>query len=546
MGIRWKFLIVVLFFSLPPLVTVIGLSQWGTIRFGNTIAALTRSVLVQCAGRELQQTAQGHAHAMGIMLADQHRDHPLNALSADERHDLFTKTEMPSIWSRRAVSFIVNLPAAGTMALPPAPQVLASKVFDHSGGKWEALSRPSEEQGALRAITAEWEAHPSGFIEFPYRGEQAVWAFARSYEHLGVVIMVSHRDITNHVDAFIQAFARWQWLDTAIASTAVLLLLVMLAFWQSKSLIRPFAVMAESVQRLGQGDFSARMHIHTGDERELVAEAFNTMVPQLQDRMEIRKALDVAREIQSRLLPRHLPEIPGYDVAARSVSCDETGGDYYDFFPCSAAACHRIGVVVGDVTGHGIGAALLMATARALIRSQAENDVTLSQRIQTVNRMLTADVGDSGHFMTVFYLELDYRTNRIEWVRAGHDPALLYDPVADRFTELSGQGITLGIDADAVFGQFTADFSAPDNVLFMGTDGLWEAHDGQGAIAGKDHVKAVIRQQAHQPAEAILTALLDATEQFRGDTPQEDDITLVVLKKNDTPLQSCRRVPWNQ
>lgn len=531
MGIRWKFLIVVLFFSLPPLVTVIGLSQWGTIRFGNTIAALTRSVLIQCAGRELQQTAQGHARAMEIMLADQHRDRPIDALSADERHDLFTRTEMRSFWSRRAVSFIVDLPAAGPIVPLPAPQVLASKVFDHTGSKWEAPSRPSEEQEALRAITAEWEARPSGFIEFPYRGELAVWAFARSYQHLGVVIMVSHRDITNHVDSFIHAFARWQWLDTAIASTAVLLLVVTLAFWQSKALIRPFAVMAEAVQRLGQGDFSARMRIHTGDERELVAEAFNTMVPQLQDRMEIRKALDVAREIQTRLLPRSLPEIPTYDVAARSVSCDETGGDYYDFFPCSTVDCRRLGIVVGDVTGHGIGAALLMATARALIRSQAEQDATLSQRIQTVNRMLTADVGDSGHFMTVFYLELDYRTNRIEWVRAGHDPALLYNPASDRFTELSGQGITLGIDAEAVFGQFSADFSTPGSILFMGTDGLWEAHDGQGAIVGKDRVRTTIRQQAHRSADAILTALLNTTEQFRGDTPQEDDVTLVVLKK---------------
>jgi len=530
-GIRWKFLIAVLIFSLPPLVTVIGLSQWGTIRFGNTIAALTRSVLVQCAGRELQQTAQGHAHALGIMLADQRLDRPINTLSADKRHALFKKTEMRSFWSRRAVSFIVDLPARGEVA-HPAPQVIATKVFDQTARKWEApLSSPGEQE-ALATIAAEWEAHPSGFIEFPYRGEPAVWAFARAGQDLGVVIMVARQDITNHVDSFIQAFARWQWLDTAIASATVLLLVVILAFWQSKALIRPFTVMAEAVQQLGQGDFSARMHIRTGDERELVAEAFNTMVPQLQDRMEIRKALDVAREIQTRLLPHNLPEIPGYDIAARSVSCDETGGDYYDFFPCSTAGCHHLGIVVGDVTGHGIGAALLMATARALIRTQAERNATLSQRIQTVNRMLTADVGDSGHFMTVFYLELDHAINRIEWVRAGHDPALLFDPASNQFRELSGQGITLGIDAEAVFGQFAADFKAPGSILFMGTDGLWEAHDSQGAIAGKDRTRAVIRRHAQQSADAILRALLDSTKQFRGETPQEDDVTLVVLKKN--------------
>ena len=130
-------------------------------------------------------------------------------------------------------------------------------------------------------------------------------------------------------------------------------------------------------------------------------------------------------------------------------------------------------------------------------------------------------------------LGMEYRPYYLsrEWVRAGHDPALLYDPASDQFRELSGPGITLGIDAEAVFGQFASDISAPVSILFMGTDGLWEAHDGRGAIAGKDRLRDTIRQHAHRSADAILRALLDATDHFRGDTPQEDDVTLVVLKK---------------
>ena len=157
--------------------------------------------------------------------------------------------------------------------------------------------------------------------------------------------------------------------------------------------------------------------------------------------MNIRKALEVAHEVQQNLLPEDTPELPGFDISAAVVYCDETGGDYFDFIPCEDEDCERFGIAVGDVTGHGVGAALLMATARALIRGYASRPDSLADSITRVNRLLAADVGQSGNFMSLFFLQLDSDSRTIRWVRAGHDPAILFNPKTEGFEELVGPGL---------------------------------------------------------------------------------------------------------
>ena len=116
------------------------------------------------------------------------------------------------------------------------------------------------------------------------------------------------------------------------------------------------------------GDFSIRLDIQTGDERDQVIQAFNEMVPKLQDHLRIYKSLNLATEVQQSLLPQANPKIPGLDIVGKSIYCDETGGDYFDYLEIGLKPPGRISVIVGDVADHGIPSALLMATARALIR----------------------------------------------------------------------------------------------------------------------------------------------------------------------------------
>jgi sigma-B regulation protein RsbU (phosphoserine phosphatase) len=123
--------------------------------------------------------------------------------------------------------------------------------------------------------------------------------------------------------------------------------------------------------------------------------------------------------VQQNLLPKENPRIKGLDIAGKSIYCDETGGDYYDFIKLDGGRPANIAIVVGDVSGHGIPSALLMATARAFIRQRAYLPGGLSQIISDVNRQIVGDVEDSGQFMTLFYMTVDQDNRCLEWVRAG-------------------------------------------------------------------------------------------------------------------------------
>jgi sigma-B regulation protein RsbU (phosphoserine phosphatase) len=296
-------------------------------------------------------------------------------------------------------------------------------------------------------------------------------------------------------------------------------------------MIRPLFVMVEAVKRLAKGDFSARMNINTGDERDLLAKSFNEMVPQLEDRLQIRKSLEVAKEVQQNLLPQEIPNLRGFDIAAKSVYCDETGGDYFDFFPCEDEDCARFGIVVGDVTGHGVGAALLMATARALIRGLTTTwPKNLAESLTQVNSLLSADIRQTGRFMSLFYLIIEVGSPMISWVRAGHDPAMLYDPATDTVEELMGPGMVLGVEEDYSYQQVEKTIKTPGTIILIGTDGIWETHNGEGEMFGKGRLADIIRNNHQEPAGAIQDAVLEAVRDFRGETEQEDDITIVVIK----------------
>ncbi len=160
------------------------------------------------------------------------------------------------------------------------------------------------------------------------------------------------------------------------------------------------------------------------------------------------KSLALAAEVQKSLMPQEPPAVEGLDIAGRTLSCEAIGGDYFDYLWDRACLGDPLSVVVGDVTGHGIDAALLMTTARAFLRMRASQCGGIAPIITEMNRHLARDVSDSGRFMTLACLRFDIKNRVLHWVRAGHPPVLVYDPANDRFKELRGQGLPLGVDAD--------------------------------------------------------------------------------------------------
>jgi len=248
------------------------------------------------------------------------------------------------------------------------------------------------------------------------------------------------------------------------------------------------------------------------------------------DMTEHKKALALAGEVQKSLLPQEKPLVKGLDIAGKNVSCDEIGGDYFDFLWRRDSRKGPFSVVVGDISGHGVDSALLMTTARAFLRMRASQPGTLSEIITAMNRHLTRDVLESGSFMTLFYLTIDPEKKRIEWVRAGHDPAILYDPVRDEFEELKGSGVALGVIETFDYEENCRRSLVNGQIIAIGTDGIWESVNREGEMFGKQRFRNIIRKNAHAAAGDILNAVYNELNQYTRGQRFEDDITLVVIK----------------
>ena len=298
----------------------------------------------------------------------------------------------------------------------------------------------------------------------------------------------------------------------------------------SRNLSIPFRDIIQTLRRIRNGRFDQRVQVISNDEIGYTGDAINEMTKGLIERERMQQSLNLAKEVQQNLLPKNNLKVNGFDIAGKSVYCDETGGDYYDFIIIDDAAEQKIGVAIGDVSGHGIPSALLMATVRSSLRQRAHLPGSTAKIISDVNRLLVQDVEDSGQFMTMFFLALDTATRQLEWVRAGHDPGIVYDPGLDSFSELGGSGIALGVDAKWIYEDNKKTDFSNGQIIFLSTDGIWEARNKKGEMLGKEPILKAIRQNSSSDAGQIIDAIFDVLDKFIGEVKLEDDITSVVVK----------------
>ncbi len=317
---------------------------------------------------------------------------------------------------------------------------------------------------------------------------------------------------------------------TAFLLAVTLAVAVILSRSFSTGIIDPIRQMQAAMAKVEKGDLSANVTVNSNDELGALGENFNQMTEGLKDRYRLRQSLDLAKEVQQNLLPAADPLFPGLDIAGRSIYCDETGGDYFDFFDSADKNAQKYGVVIGDVSDHGIPSALLMASARAFLRQRTTLAGSIADIVGDVNRQLTQDVEDTGRFITLFYLQIDTDNRRLSWVRAGHEPALLFDPASGRFDELSGEGIALGVDADWRFSENQRENLTDGQIILLSTDGIWEARDPQDQMFGRQAVCDIIRQHAHATSAQIQDAILAELDRFQQGVTAADDTTLVVIK----------------
>jgi len=287
--------------------------------------------------------------------------------------------------------------------------------------------------------------------------------------------------------------------------------------------------LATAADELANGTFTTPLAVDRKDEIGALTTSFNIMTKHLEERLQLRKAMNLARDVQQNLLPQKGFTSDGIEVAGLTLYCEATGGDYVDMFRFSQGD-QKIGVIVGDVVGHGIGAALLMATVRALFRGRACLQGPPAEVVQDVNRLLCMDTSHSGNFVTMFYLEVDRTNRRVKWVRCGHEPAIVYFPENKSFSELKGPGTVLGFDVSCSYFENSCNLSDSEQLILIGSDGAWDAENDQGERFGRDRVKALIARYHHLPAEKIIRKITEHISDFQAGHKQDDDITLALVK----------------
>ena len=234
----------------------------------------------------------------------------------------------------------------------------------------------------------------------------------------------------------------------------------------------------------------------------------------------------VAREIQQRLFPKNAPELPGFEIAGASYPADAAGGDYFDYLPMLN---NQLGVVLGDVSGHGVGPALLMAETRAYLRVLTGRRDNVGEILTRANAILAEDVGSS-RFITLFMARLDPGKKSLAYVSAGHPPAYVIDRAGKVKCELPRTGLPLGRRPNTIYEESPViDLESGDLVVLL-TDGIEEAAAPDETLFGIDRAMEVIRAHRMEPPREIVKALYEAVQAFAGKGPQLDDVTAIIIR----------------
>jgi serine phosphatase RsbU (regulator of sigma subunit) len=352
-------------------------------------------------------------------------------------------------------------------------------------------------------------------VVYPYGGQYAL-LFAPSYEVL---------------DTRIQSMVQ----NMVLLALFALLVGMAFAYFFSIGITRPLKTLQTGALQLGGGDFKVRVNVKSRDEVGVLATTFNKMAEDLEKSVEnklykerVAKELELASQIQQDLLPQTVPKVPGLDLAAGLIPATEVGGDVYDFI--SVDEENYFGYV-GDVTGHGVPAGLLVSVTNALIHSYAHlgDPVEILLQANTVLRKKTR----ANMFVTLVLWHWNATSQQLKVVSAGHEVALKYTSHPVKTEELQKGGIALGMlpDIRALLKAQTVTLEKGDCVVFY-TDGVPETWRNEKEQYGMPEFKRVVTQSCDLPhAEAIKVALLADAKQWSQGYEQKDDMTVMVLKK---------------
>ncbi len=447
---------------------------------------------------------------------------------------ILERIEIPEEWQEGAWKLIIRLPEEQQWDANDV-EVICCTTFTQSGvdlNRSVVLADMCDPQ-IIRAMVEDSRQGNTSSIRASCNGVDSLYVYGSSTGRIGFpVLIVPYQRIVEQANSTLQVLFRDNIRAIQVATVLILIAIitaVVLAAMRARAHTKPIYELTEASKRLAAGDYNARVNITTGDELQELGHIFNQTGPKLKEHAKMQRSLELAKAIQQNLLPKESPKLRNFDVAGWCQYCDETGGDYYDFIEFVDMEPGKLGIALGDVSGHGIGAALLMASARSILRSNAVRyNTNLSKLFKDVNDRLVKDTDDD-KFMTLFYGILDDKSRKLVWASGGHDPALWYCRETDKIEELPNTGMPMGLMEDASFEQAGPVLLKSGDTVVVGTDGIWEAQDKDGNMFGKERLCRIISSEKGSAKEICLTVINSVTE-FCGSVPQMDDITLIVVK----------------
>ncbi|MBP7999783.1 MAG: SpoIIE family protein phosphatase [Chloroflexi bacterium] len=260
----------------------------------------------------------------------------------------------------------------------------------------------------------------------------------------------------------------------------------------------------------------------------IMAERLRRFMDEEVKRQRLEQELRIGRQIQRSLLPRRVPERTGWEFAALYQSAWQIGGDLYDFIhvPDNPDILH---LAIADVTGKGIPAALFMAFSRTILRTESRTNSSPAAVLRHANQAIVQDM-ESRLFLSAFFATLDTHQGRLRYANAGHDWPLWFRATTGQVEPLNVSGLLLGVLPDVTPPEAEIELAGGD-VLVLYTDGLTEARDKCGEMFGEERLAAAIKAMAHCSAQEIVNRIAAAVALITGDTPQSDDLTMMVIKR---------------
>jgi phosphoserine phosphatase RsbU/P len=238
------------------------------------------------------------------------------------------------------------------------------------------------------------------------------------------------------------------------------------------------------------------------------------------------REMELARQIQLSLLPTGPPLLPGVRLAGCCVPAAHVGGDYYDYFRRENG---MVDMVVADVSGHSIGAALMTSEVRSVLRANVHLFDSSGAILAALNDILYEDLNRAGLLITSFYLKYDVATRTLTYSNAGHVPPLLLSGSRGECLDLDAEGLILGIRKGVAFEEKRLVLEAGD-LLLLYTDGISEAQDASGEMFGRDRLSGILKARREEEPDEIIDAVLREVTAFAGGQNLEDDVTMIVMK----------------